>query len=80
MRPQVSGVIAATLLAGLALAGCEAAPEEEAVSVQTAPAEVRDLRITAEATGELEPVLKVEVKSKASGEILELHVDSGDEV
>ncbi|MDE2805492.1 MAG: efflux RND transporter periplasmic adaptor subunit [Gemmatimonadota bacterium] len=80
MRPQVSGVIAATFLAGLALAGCEAAPEEEAVSVQTAPAEVRDLRITAEATGELEPVLKVEVKSKASGEILELHVDSGDEV
>ena len=73
-------MIAATLLAGLAVAGCEAEPEEEAVSIQTVPAEIRDLRITAEATGELEPVLKVEVKSKASGEILELHVDSGDEV
>lgn len=73
-------MIAATLLAGLAVAGCEAQPEEEAVSVQTVPAEIRDLRITAEATGELEPVLKVEVKSKASGEILALHVDSGDEV
>ena len=48
--------------------------------MQTAPAELRDLRITAEATGELEPVLRVEVKSKASGEILELYVDSGDEV
>lgn len=80
MRPQRSGVIAATLLAGLAVAGCEAEPEEEAVSIQTVPAEIRDLRITAEATGELEPVLKVEVKSKASGEILQLHVDSGDEV
>ncbi|MYA44318.1 MAG: efflux RND transporter periplasmic adaptor subunit [Gemmatimonadetes bacterium] len=80
MRLQGSGVIAATLLAGLAVAGCEAEPEEEAVSIQTVPAEIRDLRITAEATGELEPVLKVEVKSKASGEILELHVDSGDEV
>lgn len=80
MRPQRSGVIATTLLAGLAVAGCEAEPEEEAVSIQTVPAEIRDLRITAEATGELEPVLKVEVKSKASGEILQLHVDSGDEV
>lgn len=80
MRIRFSGVIAATMLSGLATAGCEAAPEEVAVSVQSAPAEIRDLRITAEATGELEPVLKVEVKSKASGEILELHVDSGDEV
>ena len=63
-----------------ALSGC--APPEEIVdlTVQTAPAELRDLRITAEATGELEPVLRVEVKSKASGEILELFVDSGDEV
>ncbi len=80
MRLQRSGVIAATLLGGLAVSGCEAAPEEPVLSVQSAAAEVRDLRITAEATGELEPVLKVEVKSKASGEILQLHVDSGDEV
>ena len=80
MRIRFSGVIAATMLSGLATAACEAAPEEVAVSVQSAPAEIRDLRITAEATGELEPVLKVEVKSKASGQILQLHVDSGDEV
>lgn len=80
MRIRFSGVIAATMLSGLAAAGCGAAPEEEAIGVQSAPAEIRDLRITAEATGELEPVLKVEVKSKASGEILALHVDSGDEV
>ena len=80
MRLQGSGVLGATLLTGLAVAACEAEPEAEAVSVQTVAAEVRDLRITAEATGELEPVLKVEVKSKASGEILQLHVDSGDEV
>ena len=48
--------------------------------IQTAPAEVRAMRVTAESNGELEPVLKVEVKSKASGEILELFTDSGDEV
>lgn len=80
MRIRFSGVIATMVLAAVAASGCEGAPEEEAISVQSAPAEIRDLRITAEATGELEPVLKVEVKSKASGEILQLHVDSGDEV
>ena len=63
-----------------ALSGCAQPEEAEGVALQTAPAELRDLRITAEATGELEPVLRVEVKSKASGEILELYVDSGDEV
>ncbi len=62
-------------------AGCaEGTEAPEGVSIQLAEAELRDLRITAEATGELEPVLRVEVKSKASGEILELFVDSGDEV
>ncbi len=60
---------------------CSGAPEvAEGISLQVAPAELRPMRITAEADGELEPVLKVEVKSKASGEILDLFVDSGDEV
>ena len=60
---------------------CSNKPEvAEGISLQTAPAELRPMRITAEADGELEPVLKVEVKSKASGEILKLFVDSGDEV
>jgi HlyD family secretion protein len=36
------------------------------------------MRITAEATGNVEPVRKIEVKSKASGEVLRLHVDVGD--
>ena len=48
--------------------------------IQTAPAELRSMRVTAESNGELEPVLKVEVKSKESGEILQLFTDSGDEV
>jgi len=38
------------------------------------------MRITAEATGNVEPVRKIEVKSKASGEVLRLYVDVGDEV
>lgn len=39
-----------------------------------------DLILRAEATGAVEPVRKVEVKSKASGEILKLYVDVGDVV
>ena len=52
----------------------------DGVTVQLVAAELRPMRITAEADGGLEPVLRVEVKSKASGEILELFVDSGDDV
>ncbi len=59
---------------------CGPREDEDAATIQTVAAEVRDMRITAEATGEIEPIRKVEVKSKASGEILELFVDSGDEV
>ena len=81
--PRRSRCSCGFLLAGLALVtaqGCSEPEETNGVSLQTAPAELRPMRITAEADGQLEPVLKVEVKSKASGEILELFVDSGDEV
>lgn len=40
----------------------------------------RDIRIAVEAAGTVEPVTTVEVKSKASGEILELPVDTGEVV
>ena len=76
-------VAAARTVAAVVLLGtlaCEEAAETDGISIQSTPAELRGMRITAEASGQLEPVLKVEVKSKASGEILELFVDSGDEV
>ena len=69
----------AVLALPLALA-CGTTEAEEAPTVQTAVVERGDLMITAEATGNVEPVRKVEVKSKASGEILRLHVDIGDQV
>jgi HlyD family secretion protein len=62
-------------------AGCNGAGEAEAArSVVTAEVEVGDLLIAVEATGNVEPIRDVEVKSKASGEILQLHVDVGDVV
>ena len=54
---------------------CGTSEADEAPTVQSAVVERGDLAITAEATGNVEPVRKVEVKSKASGEILQMHVD-----
>ncbi len=67
-------------LAVLALAACRTgeAAEEAGPRLLTAEATRGDLLLRAEATGSVEPVREVEVKSKASGEILRLHADIGD--
>ena len=62
----------------LVAAGCGASQAEPAASLQTTNVVRGALRITAEATGTVEPIRKVEVKSKASGEVLALSVDVGD--
>ena len=68
-------------VATLALAACTTGQAaEESSRMATVAVSRGDLTITAEATGTIEPVRSVEVKSKASGEILRLHVDVGDEV
>jgi HlyD family secretion protein len=62
-------------------AGCQSSGEAEPASaLQTTNVIKGALRITAEATGMVEPIRKVEVKSKASGEIMALAVDVGDQV
>lgn len=47
----------------------------EAIAVER-----RTLVVSASASGAIEPVLTVDVKSKASGEIIEMHVQTGDDV
>ena len=78
------------LLALVPLAGCdnvtalvggdEAEEGDDAPLYQTALVERRDITVAVEAAGIIEPVTTVEVKSKASGEILSLPVDTGDSV
>lgn len=65
---------------GLVASGCGVDESEAGDEFQTAEVTRGALRITAEATGTVEPIRKVEVKSKASGEILALAVDVGDQV
>jgi HlyD family secretion protein len=60
----------------LGLTGCEK-PEEVAV-YESAPVVRRDIVVAVEAAGIIEPYLTVEVKSKASGEILSITGDTGD--
>jgi HlyD family secretion protein len=69
-------------MALLAMSACETgeAAEERGPRLITAQATRGDLLIRAEATGTVEPVRTVEVKSKASGEILRLYTDIGDVV
>jgi len=74
----VKRIIAAAAACGLALAACrkeEAAPLYEKVAVERRP-----LVVSASASGAIEPVLTVDVKSKASGEIIEMLVQTGDDV
>ena len=62
-------------------AGCEEAPEVIAPAVyDSAPVETRDIQVTVDAAGVVEPEATVEVKSKASGEVLAVHAETGDVV
>ena len=61
-----------------ALVACQ---EEIAVQVyQAVPVTSRDISVSAQAAGVIEPDTTVEVKSKASGEILDIRVQTGDRV
>lgn len=70
------GALAATFVL---LAGC-GRQEAPAPKYETAEVARGDIEVTVEASGTIEPVATVEVKSKASGEILELNADIGDTV
>ncbi|WP_420129286.1 efflux RND transporter periplasmic adaptor subunit [Longimicrobium sp.] len=65
---------------GLAMRGEAADGKAAAAAPQTVLAQRRDLVLRAEASGEVEPIRTVEVKSKAGGEILRVHVETGDYV
>jgi HlyD family secretion protein len=77
LRFATAGVVG---VLALGLSGCGRGEAAEAPSLQAEPVLREDMRITTEATGNVEPVREIEVKSKASGEVLRLHVDVGDEV
>jgi HlyD family secretion protein len=73
--------IGLTALMFALLAGCERAPEAVAPALyDSAPVETRSIQVTVDAAGVIEPESLVEVKSKASGEVLTVHAETGDVV
>ena len=73
--------LAGLLLTAVTVAACDSrAPEPAANQYETATVERRPLVLVVEAAGVIEPIRTVELKSKASGEILELGADTGDTV
>ncbi|MSR06826.1 MAG: efflux RND transporter periplasmic adaptor subunit [Gemmatimonadetes bacterium] len=62
----------------LALAGCE--KKVEAPVYEVIPVTRRDIVVSVNATGSIQPVDSVEIKSKASGEIIKVYVQTGDAV
>lgn len=66
-----------TLMLGFVLAGCAPADEEAEFFTRAIVME-RDVIVSVEAAGIIEPILTVELKSKASGEILSINTETGD--
>ena len=64
----------------LALAACKNEEEAPPAVYQAVPVVRRDIVVSAQAAGTVQPDTTVEVKSKASGEILQIMVETGQEV
>jgi HlyD family secretion protein len=71
-------LLAALALVILGAAGCRKA--ESVRPYTTIPVAHRDITVTATASGVIQPILTLSVKSKASGEIIAMPVQTGDEV
>ncbi|MBN2170351.1 MAG: efflux RND transporter periplasmic adaptor subunit [Candidatus Krumholzibacteriota bacterium] len=86
-HPRAAGARAALVVSVILVAlfvlapGCSNAPEtDEGPGYHVVPVVRQDLVVTVSASGTLEPLRSVEVKSKASGEIIAMPVELGDRV
>lgn len=72
---------ATPIVVAVAATACgEGTANEAGSDLQTSTVEVRDIVSSVAATGTIEPIRVIEVKSQASGEILEMPVELGDNV
>ncbi|GAB4324838.1 MAG: hypothetical protein Kow0074_18160 [Candidatus Zixiibacteriota bacterium] len=79
MKHRYVSTVAVAVVALLLVSSCKTEEVEQAIYRQV-PVTQRDIVVTANAAGVVEPIKVVEVKSKASGEIVAVHVEEGDEV
>lgn len=74
------GAALAGLALALALASCDGDSEGNPVGLESVVVESRDLVSSVAATGTVEPIRVADVKSQASGEILEIAIELGQTV
>jgi HlyD family secretion protein len=72
--------LAGPALLGALLAACQPGGEATTPLYESVPVERRDIVVAVEAAGTIEPISTVELKSKASGEVLDITAETGDEV
>lgn len=78
-RPMVRFTVTCAALAAVTLAACGEKPAA-AAPIEPVTVERRDIVVDAQATGTVEPIEIVEVKSQASGLVLEMPVETGSNV
>jgi HlyD family secretion protein len=66
------------VLSVVVLAGCQKQPQSVAPLYDAAKVETREIEVSVDASGVVEPESTVEVKSKASGEVLKVNGETGD--
>ena len=64
----------------LGLVACRKKAADTTTALQTAPITRQDIVVDVEATGVVQPINAVQVKSKASGQVMHLHVSTGSQV
>jgi HlyD family secretion protein len=82
LHPIASGTVrraAALALVGVTLAGCKN-KKDQAPTVETVPVTRQNIVVDVEATGVVSPINAVEVRSKASGLITKMPVETGSHV
>ena len=72
-----SGILIGLVFVAAACKGKKADPN---AAIQTAPIARQDIVVDVEATGVIQPINAVQVKSKASGQVMHLHVSTGSQV
>lgn len=78
---RATALLLAVSIAAAGLAGCnQGETQEKQANTDTAPVERRDLVITADASGQIEPLRVVEVKSRVSGEVQRIPLETGQEL
>lgn len=65
------------VFAVMVVTACGRPENKTPTTYQTAPVEKRDIVVAVEAAGQIEPALTVELKSKASGQILDIQGETG---